>query len=118
MKINQTILAIVTGIIFFGSIGIAKTTGAWETSTVRNSASYAHEGNGQRQGQGSGSESFIRGRTTFKEVIDEGVKKEDIEAAIQKSIPSVSKVIRDFCDENNLRFPEIRAAIEELLKAK
>ena len=57
---------------------------------------------------------FIGGRTTFREVVGHGIKLEDIEAALDVSVPNVSMIIRDFCAQNGLNFSEVRDAIEAL----
>ena len=66
----------------------------------------------------SESSSFIKGKTTFKEVLAIGVKKEEIEAVIKASIPDSSVVIKDFCLENSLEFSLIKTEIQNLIDKK
>jgi len=66
----------------------------------------------------SESSSFIKGKTTFKEILAIGVKKEEIEAAIKTSIPNTSVVIKDFCLENNLEFTLVKTEIQNLIDKK
>ena len=62
--------------------------------------------------------SFIKGKTTFKEVLAIGVKKEDIEAVIKASIPDTSAVIKDFCLKNSLDFTLVKTEIQNLIDKK
>ena len=125
MKINQIVLAIAILVIFFGPIGISKAAGAWQTTggggehQSAEQGDSGHEMGGMRDGpgQGRGRDLLISGRTTFKQIISQGVSKEDIEAAIKMKIPDTSKVIRDFCDENKLAFHDVKASIEQLVAA-
>lgn len=64
------------------------------------------------------STNFIKGKTTFKEVMAIGVKLEDIEASLDIKINDSSMVIRDFCTLNNLEFSEVKAIIQELIDNK
>jgi hypothetical protein len=66
----------------------------------------------------SESSSFIKGKTTFKEVLAIGVKKEAIEAVIKASIPDTSVVIKDFCLENSLEFTLVKTEIQGLIDKK
>lgn len=66
----------------------------------------------------SESSSFIKGKTTFREVLAIGVKKEDIEDIIKASIPDTSAVIKEFCLTNNLDFTIIKTEIQNLIDKK
>lgn len=61
---------------------------------------------------------FIKGTTTFNEVLDLGVKKEDVEEVVNKSIPDTSEVIRDFCIQNGIEFSNIKSQIQNLIDKK
>jgi hypothetical protein len=66
----------------------------------------------------SESSGFIKGKTTFKEVLAIGIKKEAIEAVIKASIPDTSVVIKDFCLENSLEFTLVKTEIQSLIDKK
>ena len=62
--------------------------------------------------------SFIKGKTTFKEVLAIGVKKEDIEILLKTNIQDTTQVIKDFCTEKGLAFEEIKTGIQKLIDEK
>jgi hypothetical protein len=62
--------------------------------------------------------SFIKGKTTFKEVLAIGVKKEAIETALNTSIEDTSAVIKDFCTAKGLEFSVVKADIQKLIDEK
>lgn len=66
----------------------------------------------------SESSGFIKGKTTFKEILALGVKKEDIEALLNVEISDTSVVIKDFCSENGLEFSTVKADIQILIDKK
>lgn len=55
----------------------------------------------------------VKGKTTFKEVIDAGVEKEVIEEILGLDIPSVNAIIRDFCIDNELEFSYVKESLTE-----
>lgn len=57
-------------------------------------------------------EKLVRGKTTFKEVLDWGVSKETIEKIIDGEIPNTNILIRDYCTDNGLQFSTIKAALQ------
>lgn len=57
-------------------------------------------------------EKLVRGKTTFKEVLDWGVSKETIEKIIGGEIPNTNMLIRDYCTDNGLQFSTIKAALQ------
>ncbi|MCM1990819.1 hypothetical protein [Oceanirhabdus seepicola] len=58
-------------------------------------------------------EKFIKGKTTFEEVIDWGVSKESLEEIINGKIYDEAVVIRDYCMENGAEFSQIKEAIQK-----
>jgi hypothetical protein len=74
------------------------------------------DNNGQNEPQNieahDDSERLIKGKTTFREVLDWGVPEEIIENIIGASLPNPILSIRDFCIENGLAFGEIKGAIQ------
>ncbi len=64
------------------------------------------------------SESFVKGKTTFKEVLAIGVKKEAIESVLGKPIGDTSSVIKTFCEDNGLEFSVVKVDIQKLIDEK
>jgi hypothetical protein len=58
-------------------------------------------------------ENKVKGKTTFKEVLDLGVSQEDIEKIINGEIPNKTMSIRDYCMENKIEFSEVKLVIQE-----
>lgn len=59
------------------------------------------------------SEAMVRGKTTFKDVIDYGVSEDKIEKIIGASIPNHEMNIRDYCIDNGLSFSTVKSALQE-----
>ena len=58
-------------------------------------------------------EYIVKGKTTFREVLEWGVAAETIEAILGKPMPAAKGVlIRDFCTENDLGFETIKTALQ------
>jgi hypothetical protein len=55
----------------------------------------------------------IKGKTTFKEVLDWGVSKSDIEAIIGGKIPTTGLAIRDYCTQQGKEFSTIKGELQE-----
>lgn len=58
---------------------------------------------------------IVNGQTTFKDLLDKGVKKEDIESIIGAKIPQTSLTVREYCTNSNLPFSQIKAKLQEKL---
>lgn len=58
----------------------------------------------------------IKGKTTFKEVLDWGVPREEIEKIIGDKIPTTGTVIRDFCQQKGLGFSSIKESLQVKIK--
>jgi len=61
-------------------------------------------------------EPFIKGQTTFKEVISKGVSLHDIEDIVKKEITELNQSIRDFCVESGLSYSSVKEQIEAIMK--
>lgn len=57
-------------------------------------------------------EKIVKGKTTFKEVLDFGVKKEDIEEIIGEKIPGPGVAIRDYCQQKGVEFSVVKEALQ------
>lgn len=55
----------------------------------------------------------IKGNTTFKEVLDLGVPKAEIEAILGEEIPSTGLTIRDYCVQKEVEFSEVKTALQK-----
>lgn len=58
---------------------------------------------------------FVKGKTTFNEVLALGVKKDALEKAINATITDTSITIKDFCTENSLEFSTVKSLIQSLI---
>lgn len=58
----------------------------------------------------------IKGKTTFQEVIANGVSKEIIEEVIGTEIPATGTIIKTYCDENNIEFSVVKEALQSYIK--
>lgn len=59
--------------------------------------------------------SEINGNTTFFTLLEFGLTKADIESVLGMSMPAENVKVRDFCQENNLSFSEIKSKFGELI---
>lgn len=61
-------------------------------------------------------ENFVKGTTTFKQVLDAGITKQQIEEIIGSEMPSSNMAIKDFCLEEGLSFSEVKTKLNDLIK--
>jgi len=59
------------------------------------------------------SEMSIKGKTTFRELLDWGVPEETIEEIISNRIPNPLIIIRDYCSEKDLEFSKIKELLQQ-----
>lgn len=57
----------------------------------------------------------IKGKTTFREVLDWGVSQEDIEIVLSVAMPNPLTNIKDFCLEQGLEFSTIKTDLQALI---
>ena len=57
----------------------------------------------------------IKGKTTFREVMDWGVSQEDIEIVLGVGMPNPLTIIKDFCLEQGLEFTTIKTNLQALV---
>ncbi len=62
-------------------------------------------------------ERIIKGKTTFKEVLDWGVPEEEIKIVIGEELPATGMTIRDFANQKGLDFGSIKAALQAKVDA-
>jgi len=62
---------------------------------------------------GQSTERVIKGKTTFREILDWGVPLATIEQIIGESLPSSQFVVKDYCEEKGLDFEKIKLTLEE-----
>lgn len=55
----------------------------------------------------------IKGKTTFKELLDWGLSRETVEQVTGKKLPALQTSLADFCTENGLQFSTIKSALQE-----
>jgi len=54
----------------------------------------------------------IKGKTTFKEILDWGVPKEAVEEIIGGKLPTTGTVIRDYCQQKGLEFSTVKTQLQ------
>ncbi len=55
---------------------------------------------------------LIKGKTTFREVLDWGVSQDAIERILGEAMPSPLMIIKDYCLEQGLEFSDIKNALQ------
>jgi hypothetical protein len=60
-------------------------------------------------------EKIIKGKTTFRELMDWGVSQEDIEIVLGVGMPNPLTTIKDFCLEQGLEFTTIKTNLQALI---
>ena len=63
-------------------------------------------------------DSQIKGKTTFRELLDWGITGEEIEQIIGKGMPNVTLSIRDFCVQQGIEFSAIKTELQNILDKK
>ena len=63
------------------------------------------------------SERLVKGATTWKEVIDWGVAKADLEVLVGEEIRALSSLIKDDCTARGLEFSSVKPEIQALVDA-
>ena len=60
---------------------------------------------------------FIKGSTTFRDLILQGLEKEEMESLIGEEISDIDQKVKDFCDVKNIAFGPIKQMLEESLNS-
>ncbi|HYE10028.1 MAG TPA: 4Fe-4S binding protein, partial [Patescibacteria group bacterium] len=61
-------------------------------------------------------EKAVKGKTTFGEVIDWGIKKEKIEEIIGGEIPTPGMTVSDYCRQNDISFSTVKDTLNDLIE--
>lgn len=61
-------------------------------------------------------ENLVKGATTFKQVLDAGITKQQIEEIIGREMPSANMAIKDFCLDEGLSFSDVKTKLNDLKK--
>lgn len=59
----------------------------------------------------------VKGKTTFQELLDWGLAKEEIETALGTSMGKPGVKIRDYCAEKEMEFSGVKEVLQEILDA-
>lgn len=108
MKIGSQSLAVIVLVVIFGGIAASSALGFWNTGPIGG-------GQGSGSSEGSGVSAFIRGRSTFQDLLDLGLSQETIERVIGGSMPSPSTRINFYCTGNGLDFETVKLDLEQEL---
>ena len=66
----------------------------------------------------SNTENVVKGSTTFKDVLDRGLKREQIERVLGTQLPDVNEKIGDFCNSKGIEFGPVKEELQSLLNAE
>lgn len=97
-KITMKVISVFIILIIFGGIGIAMASNIWSTEYDRHFF----------QNDTIQSEEYIKGSTTFKQLLDEGITVEQIEAVIGGKITSTEQTVKDYCEDHGLLFSSVK----------
>jgi len=61
---------------------------------------------------GESTDTTLKGKTIFQELLDWGVSQEFIETAIGAPLPAAGVKVKDYCTEANLNFEEIKVVLQ------
>ena len=59
----------------------------------------------------------IKGKTTFNDLLEWGLSREDIEAALGLEMGARALLVRDFCKENEIEFSSVKAELQNKVDA-
>lgn len=68
------------------------------------------------QAQESTSENLVNGSTTFQQVLDAGITKEQIEDILGTSMPPTNQTVKDYCVSQGMQFSTIKNALNALVE--
>ncbi|WHH59208.1 hypothetical protein [Petroclostridium sp. X23] len=71
----------------------------------------------ETKGDYNSTEKMVKGQTTFKELLDWGVSKEEIETVIEDKLPNSTMLIKDYCSQQGKAFSDIKSALQEKVDA-
>ena len=102
-KIKLNVMSFLVIIIIFGGIGLSMITDIWSTKYDRH---YFEDDTVQ-------TEEYIKGSTTFEQLLDEGITVEQIEAAIGGQLTETNQTVKDYCTENGLLFSDVKGQLNQ-----
>lgn len=75
--------------------------------------------NGTKETDGYNSaDQLVKGKTTFAELMDWGVSKEEIEQVLGTEMPNAALTVRDFCAQQGMEFSAIKEALQNIVDNK
>lgn len=98
-------------------IPAAKTGGA-VTGESTGESSVEAATSGEAEANASVEGLLIKGKTTFREVLDAGVSEAELESALGAEMPNPLTVIKTFCTEQGLDFETVKTALQGLVDAQ
>ena len=112
MKINSKVLGLIILITFIGGIAISAALGYWNTESSggggAGTGSEAIEGGGATSTDGA----FVRGKTTFQDLIDLGLSRDAIEEVLGGPMPDPMTRVKDHCATQGLDFETVKTELE------
>lgn len=70
------------------------------------------------EGHGDEGEFKMRGRTTFKELLDYGITQEEIENILNLPMGRTGETVRDYVFDNEMQFSAVKPKFDELVESK
>ena len=70
---------------------------------------------GEKAHSGESEEAVVRGRTTFGELLQWGLSKDDIEEVLGMDMGARGTIVREHCSRNGIEFSAVKAALQEKL---
>lgn len=111
VKMRSWHLVIVVALLIFGTVAASSVAGVWKTEGSRVPQRFRGGGDHESVAEAG----FIRGRTTFAELLTWGLSREQIEEAIGDEMPARGALVRDFAVASDLEFGVLRTKLQELL---
>jgi len=99
-------------------IPAVETSGEATGESAAESAPEAAVSTGEAEGGVVAEDLVIKGKTTFREVLDAGVSEAEIRSAIGAEMPNPLTVIKTFCTEQGLDFEEVKTVLQALVDAE
>ena len=69
-----------------------------------------------KESDGTEEEQLVKGSTTFQQVLDAGITKQQIEAIIGSELPQTNQTVKDYCNAVGLTFSEIKDQLNALVE--
>lgn len=122
LKVKAQGMAVVIMVFIFGGILTGSALGYWKTTGAKVPAQIISgeymEQYDPAEADENINDSQVRGKTTFKELLDWGLTEEEVEGAIGEEMPDTETVIKDYCTGKSIEFSEIKIKLQTMVDRK